>query len=188
MTIKGDPNFKKTVGIMKPGEKGFTCPWALSFGLNGTAYFNTSFSVASKPDPNGGERIMPVTRTGPGEADYEIDVNFEYDRGKNGRYEWVKSRYPFASDAEAHNSVELSVNGWALSQRREKNLQTAPEIAKQIRLYLTQRRARNQELLRQQHPKTWALRKRLDRAVVDEEYGLAANLRDQIKDSSEPFE
>jgi len=164
--FNGKPNFKHTIGTMKQGEKGFVSPLALVFSIDGTAYLNTSFSVSNKPEPNTSKRIMPVTRTGPGEADYEVDINFKYEQGKNYKYEWVRKRFPFKNQAEANNSIEvLAYSG------KQKNLRESKKIAQRIKLSILQRK----------FPNTWAIRDSLDQAVLAEEYELAANLKEQIE-------
>jgi len=83
MGVIGSPKYQRTIADMAVGEEGYAVSWALGFDLKDIPYLNTGMSIHGKP---GGTVQLSIKRTGPGPADYSIniqEVDYEWKQGKN---------------------------------------------------------------------------------------------------------
>jgi len=87
MGLKGTPKLENRIIDMKPGESGYTVPWALAFDLEETPYLNLDYSIHKNP---GGTVQMRVERTGSGKSDYNVDIS------NAGYFKWSVEEAPFS--------------------------------------------------------------------------------------------
>jgi protein-arginine kinase activator protein McsA len=147
--------FEKPLESLAEGETGYTVPWALTFGKDKNIYLSTNFTATQKPIC---ASCMPIKRIGPGKADYEINLNFEYFMKKE--YEWK----------------EYNVNSHLLGYvKMDKENLINNTISKKTRDNISIRINSISNLTIQE------LKTKLETAIRKEEYELAAKLRDEIK-------
>ena len=90
MGIKGKRNLETNIRDLPIGKTYYTVPWALAFNKNDEAFLDLGMSVTENPR---GTSSMPIKRIGPGRADYDVNVDFDYGGEK---YKWSLQENPFS--------------------------------------------------------------------------------------------
>jgi len=85
--LKKGRNLGRTIADLKVGETGYSVPWAIDFDLDQNPYLDLGMSIHKTP---GGTVQLPITRTGDGLEDFDIDIREVKD------YEWHPSNRPFS--------------------------------------------------------------------------------------------
>ncbi len=171
MEIKGKPIFERKIRDMKIGETGYTVPWALIFDENKVPHLNLDMTIEKSPK---GTISLPLKRTGPGNADYTIDLNFSYFGEK---YKWATSDMDF--DEEGMRIIQLGDNPISIKRK-------TPELSEGKGISILEREIMAYK--RNKYPLTYNLRNFLDTALEKQDYEEAARLRDEINATPEPLQ
>ncbi len=167
MGIKGKPRFERTIGDMEVGEVGYAVPWSVGFDEDEIPYLNLGMIMDKK---RLGTAAMPIKRTGPGRADYDIDLDFNFFGGKYG---WLPSRNPFSGVVGSEQSQIVRLDSVNSSQN--------------IEYIIQQDHAKSFDDAPQEYPITHELRRKLSEALDNEDYESAIKLRDRINSTEEPL-
>jgi hypothetical protein len=161
MGIKGKPQLNKTIEDMTVGETGYVMPWALAFGEDETIYLYLGSTVDKKPC---GTCSMPIERTGEGQIDYNINLDFNY---LGGSYKWAVEEEPFSTVGGVNPKKIVVFEEYRLER---------PNLAGIFKESRETNETRNLGV-----GEVDQLKLCLEKAIEREDYETAAKLRDRIK-------